>query len=80
MKLNKERVYTGFYSAVVKQFFVSVQALLLVLSVCKSSFCFVRGFNDGNSDVQEIDSKLYFIKRHRGLFNLFKGTVSWEIS
>ena len=39
--LNKERANTGFCSAVVKQFVVSVQALL---SMCNSLVCFIRGF------------------------------------
>ena len=43
-KLNKERANTGFCSALVKQFVVSVQALLLILFVCKSCVCFVRTF------------------------------------
>ena len=42
--LNKERANTGFCSALVKQFVVSVQALLLILFVCKSCVCFVRTF------------------------------------
>ena len=43
-KSNKERANTGFCSALVKQFVVSVQALLLILFVCKSCVCFVRSF------------------------------------
>ena len=43
-KLNKERANTGFCSTFVKQFVVSVQALLLILCVCKSCVCFARTF------------------------------------
>ena len=43
-KLNKERANTGFCSAFVKEFVISVQALLLILFVCKSCICFVRMF------------------------------------
>ena len=43
-KLKKERANTGFCSAFVKQFVVSVQALLLILFVCKSCVCFVPTF------------------------------------
>ena len=41
-KLKKERAHTGFCSAFLKQFVVSVQVLLLILFVCKSCVCFVR--------------------------------------
>ena len=43
-KLNKERANTGFCSTFVKQFVVSVQALLLILCVSKSCVRFVRTF------------------------------------
>ena len=43
-KFNKESANTGFCSAFVKQFVVSVQALLLILFLCKSCVCFVRTF------------------------------------
>ena len=43
-KLNKKRANTGFCSTFVKQFVVSVQALLLILCVCKSCVRFVRTF------------------------------------
>ena len=43
-KLTKERANTGFCSAFAKQFVVNVEALLLILFVCKSCVCFVLTF------------------------------------